>query len=65
MVQAIRKFGFAMVQTNGKPNKMAGILSTIGKQNTIGKQQTIGKQNSLLQSKIGACSIFQPPLYLL
>ena len=36
MVQAIQKFSFLMVWTIGELNKMAAILSTIGKLNTIG-----------------------------
>ena len=45
MVQAIQKFGFSMVRTIEKPNKMAAILSTIKKLNTNGKQN-LAIQNS-------------------
>ena len=46
MVQAIKKFGFPVVQTIGKPNKIVSILSTIGKPNTLGKLKDPDHSNS-------------------
>ena len=58
MVQDIQRRGCLIGWAIRKSNKMAAILSTIGKSNTV------GKQNRPLQFEFRMCLVFQPPLYL-